>query len=279
MARSETHADEPRVDRPIVRLARTKRVLPWLAAIGMAVALAALLVTSVERSRMSGSTDETKAVAEGVLETLVAMHPSAADDAAFLAALDRARHATHVAGAWCFRADGRLVWAQGSTAASTTVGQTAEDLATNEARRIAETLGTEWPNREARLALLAASAIAREGEHNDIFRHALRTLHDPDGRLTGFVGLVYEASPSRGGPGVTYVAALLLLLAGLGVYWLALPVWVLLDAEQRGERAFVWAAFTAMGNLVALAAYLLTRRSDGGATAAVESSAPQGEVR
>jgi hypothetical protein len=279
MARSETHADEPRVDRPVVRLARTKRMLPWLAATGMAVALAALLVTSVERSRMSGGTEETKAVAESVLETLVAMHPPAVDDAAFVAALDRARHATHVAGAWCFRADGRLVWAQGSTAASTTVGQTAEELATEEARRIAETLGTEWPNREARVALLAASAIAREGEHNDIYRHALRTLHDPNGRLTGFVGLVYEASPSRGGPGVTYVAALLILLAGLGVYWLALPVWVLLDAQQRGERAFVWAAFTAMGNFAALAAYLLTRRPDSGAAATNGSGTRQREAR
>ena len=260
MARPETHADEPQVDRPLDRFFRTRRALPWLAAIGMALALTALLMMSVERTRMTSGTQETKAAAEGVLEKLVAMHPTAVDDSGFLAALERARHATYVAGAWCFRADGRLTWAQGSTAASTPVGRTADELATEEVRRLVETMGAEWPNKEARVALLAASAIAREGEHNDIYRHALRTLHDPNGRLTGLVGLAYQASPSRGGPSVAYLAALMLLLAGLGVYWLALPVWVLLDAQQRGERALVWAAFTAMGNLVALAAYVLTRR-------------------
>ena len=260
MARPETRSDEFRAARPIERLVRAKRVLPWLAAIGMAVALSALLVVSIGRARITHATEQTKAAAEAVLETLVAMHPTAVDDAGFLAALDRARHATDVAGAWCFRADGRLTWAQGSTAASTPIGQTADELATEEGRRLAETLEKEWPNREARLALLAASAIAREGEHNDIYRHALRSLHDPDGRPTGFVGLLYQASPSGGDPGATYMAALVLALAGLGVYWLALPVWVLLDAQPRGERAFVWAAFTAIGNLVALAAYVLTRR-------------------
>jgi len=259
MAHPDTHTDEPRTDRAIDPHVRAKRVLPLLAAIGMAVSLVALLTTWVELTRVRSGSVETKASAESVLEGLFAMHPATVDDQAFLAAVDRARHAPYVGGLWCFRADGRLTWAQGSTAASTPVGRTAEELATEDARRLLETMGAEWPDRENRLALLAASAIRSEGEHNDIYRHALRTLRDRDGRLAGFVGLSYDASTSRGMPSAVYMIALALLPIGLAVYWLALPVWVLLDARQRGERAFVWATFTAIGNLVALAAYLLTR--------------------
>jgi len=259
MAQPEVHADELRADRPLGLHASARRVLPLVAAVGMAISLAGLLTTTAERKRVRVGSDETKASAESALEGLVAMYPPAADDRAFLAAVDRARHAPHVAGAWCFRADGRLVWAQGSTAMSTPVGRTADELATGEARRLLETMGAEWQDPEKRLALLAASAIASEGEHNDIYRHALRTLHDREGRLTGFVGLVYHASPSVGTPSAIYLTGLALLLAGLAVYWIAIPIWVLLDARPRAERAFVWATFAAMGNLVALAAYLLTR--------------------
>jgi hypothetical protein len=37
-------------------------------------------------------------------------------------------------------------------------------------------------------------------------------------------------------------------------------VWVWLDARARGERAWVWAVFVLLGNLVALITYILARR-------------------
>ena len=56
-----------------------------------------------------------------------------------------------------------------------------------------------------------------------------------------------------------YATALFLVPIGLMVYWLVLPWWVFLDAKARGERAWVWAMFVLLGNLVALFAYLLAR--------------------
>ena len=109
-------------------------------------------------------------------------------------------------------------------------------------------------------ALLAASAIMREGEHNDVFRHMLRPVTGPDGSIVGYLGVNYPANPALGGSvSPAYLAGLLVLLTGLAAYWLSLPFWVLLDAGPRGERAWVWAAFVLVGNLVALMAYLLTR--------------------
>jgi hypothetical protein len=261
MTRFESPSTESGKPRPPARLTRARRRLPWLAGAGMAVALAALAFVASERERATIATGATKAAAAAVLDGIVAMHPPAIEDPGFLAFVERASRVAPVSGAWCFASDGRLVWAQGSTAMSTPVGRLANELATDEGRRLAETLERDWPSREARLAVLAASAIAAEGEHNDIYRHMLRAVHGPDGRLAGFVGLLYDAGATRGRPSGAYLSALALLLVGLGVYWVALPVWVLLDAQERGERALVWAAFTGIGNLVALAAYLLTRRS------------------
>lgn len=264
MARPETDRDESLSNRPVSRFAEVKRLLPWLALGSLSVALAALAATTAQVRQATRETPETRAAAEAVVDRLAGMQPAAPDEARFVTALERSLRAPYVVGAWCFAADGRLTWAQGSTAASTPVGRRAEELATPEARRLAGTMGNEWQGGEQRVALLAASAIAAEGEHNDVYRHMLRSLHGPDGRLTGFVGVAYLASPSRA-PSLFYVVSLALLLAGLAVYWLALPAWVLLDARPRGERALVWASFAAVGNLVALAAYLLTRRPAGGA--------------
>jgi hypothetical protein len=56
------------------------------------------------------------------------------------------------------------------------------------------------------------------------------------------------------------VVSLLVVLLGLLMYWLSLPLWVFLDARQRGERALAWAGFVLIGNLVALLTYILARR-------------------
>jgi len=55
------------------------------------------------------------------------------------------------------------------------------------------------------------------------------------------------------------VVSLIILYLSLTAYWLSLPVWVFLDAQTRRERAWIWAMFVLLGNLVALIAYLLTR--------------------
>jgi len=109
--------------------------------------------------------------------------------------------------------------------------------------------------------LLAASAIQREGEHNDVLRQMVRPVRAGDDTELGIVAVSYDANPGLGGfPGFGYVVALLVIPLGLAVYWLALAGWVFLDAKVRGERAWVWAMFVLLGNLVALFVYLLARQ-------------------
>jgi energy-coupling factor transporter transmembrane protein EcfT len=89
----------------------------------------------------------------------------------------------------------------------------------------------------------------------------VRPLGDGDDVELGFVGVSYDANPTlEGFPGFGYAVAVLAIPIGLMVYWLALVGWVFLDAKVRGERAWVWAMFVLLGNLVALFAYLLARQ-------------------
>jgi len=43
----------------------------------------------------------------------------------------------------------------------------------------------------------------------------------------------------------------------LAIYWISVPAWTFLDARDRGETAWIWGAFTVIGNVIALVAYLL----------------------
>ena len=49
-------------------------------------------------------------------------------------------------------------------------------------------------------------------------------------------------------------------VVGFALYWFALPLWVVIDARRRQEKAVVWGLFTLLGNVVALVLYLLVRR-------------------
>ena len=106
--------------------------------------------------------------------------------------------------------------------------------------------------------LLAASAIRRERTHNDIYRHLLRPVRGADGAVVAMIGVAYEIS---GGAHITpgWKATMLAAVIGLGAYWLSLPLWVLFDARDRGERAWPWTTFLLLGNVVALTAYVLAR--------------------
>jgi hypothetical protein len=162
-----------------------------------------------------------------------------------------------VATIWLIAPDRRFVYVGGATAQSTPEGSTAEELAGHETCRMLSTLPADALSAEQRTWLLSAAAIRCEGDHNDIFRHLLRPVRDPDGRLVGLIGVAYEAS--TGTVGAVYIFAAIVALAGLCLYWLSLPLWVFLDARQRGDHACAWAAFVLIGNLVALIAYVLAQ--------------------
>jgi hypothetical protein len=192
---------------------------------------------------------------EAILDKLQEIGPTSLDDVALRRAVEHLLEGPHVATVWLLTPDGRIVFSSGSTAASTPRNSTVEELATDDARLLLDVLPSEALSDEHRTWLLAASAIRREGTHNDIYRHLVRPVRAPDGSIIALVGVAYDFRERATGPG--WIIAMSVALACLIVYWVSLPLWVLLDARQRGERALAWATFVLIGNLVALVAYIL----------------------
>ena len=54
----------------------------------------------------------------------------------------------------------------------------------------------------------------------------------------------------------------LVALVGFILFWLSIPAWMTLDAQQRRERAAVWGLFGLLGNMIALVVYLLVRENE-----------------
>jgi hypothetical protein len=115
----------------------------------------------------------------------------------------------------------------------------------------------------AEMELRLAIALRREGEHNDIYRHLVRSIPGPDGAAAAFVGITYEAVDTA--PGITDIACLILGAIGLLVYWLGLPLWVLFDSHHGGgwRTAILWGLFVLVANVAGLLAYLLVRHRSG----------------
>jgi len=203
---------------------------------------------------LTTDTGETRRVVEGTLAQLQALRPVSVDDAAFREAVAQAKDAQYVAYVWLVTPDGEIL--QGNLAISQGM---VEDSATDEMRRVLGMLPDGTLSDRQRTALLAASAMQKEGEHNDIFRHLLREIHGPDGELVAWVGVTFDVSPAVSAPSAGYISFVVGLFLAMAVYWLSLPAWVWLDARTRGERAGVWAVFVLLGNLVALIAYILVR--------------------
>jgi len=236
---------------------RLKRLLPILAVGGALTVVIVILIASRCRYVALSDTGRTRHVVKAALSELQALHPASIDDAGFRRAVEQLTRARHVATVWLFAPNGRIVYSAGSTARSTASYRTVEEASTNDTRRLLEALPEGALSNEQRLWMLAVSAMRREGEHGDVYRHLLRPIETTDGSTVALVGTAYNVSAS--GPGIGWRLLVLGGFAGLGVYWLSVPLWVLLDARERGERAGVWATFVFMGNLVSLIGYILAR--------------------
>ena len=234
---------------------QSKRYLPFVAAACALVVLVCGLVSTDARAPLLMESVESHQAAEAILGRLQALEPASLEDQAFHQALAEAAEAPNVVYTWVFAPDGRVL--QGNLAVSPAT--TAAGMATEETQRLLASLAPGALDEEQRLLLLAASAMQAEGEHNDVFRHQVAELRGPDGTLTGLVGLTYDANPAAGGVSPVYILSVLAGIAALALYWLSLPLWVWLAARVGGERAWVWAVFVLLGNLVALLAYILVR--------------------
>ncbi len=233
-----------------------RRKLPFVAAAALLVAVVCLVLVDRQRRQFLNDTGETSRVVEATVARIQALRPDSLESPELTRALRRLAATRAVALVWLIGADGQIRF---STAPYANHGKV-EQWALEETRRVLSEMPAGFLTRQQQIALLAASAIQREGEHNDVFKHLIRPLPGKQDAELGFVGVAYEVSFQVSGfPGLSYAILLLLAPVLLLAYWLALPWWVFLDARGRGERAWVWALFVLLGNLVALLAYLLAR--------------------
>lgn len=244
-------------------LNRLRRVLPSLAVVGAVTAAVCLVLLSYLRQMTLVDTGATRPVVEAALSRLQNLQPASIEDTAFRQAVENLLQTPHVATVWLFSPDGHLVFTKGSTSSSTPSGKTAEELATEDTRRVLDALPRGTLTGEEQALLLAASAIRREGEHNDIYRHLVIPVRTANGSTTALVGVAYEISQSLNSPiRLHWMIILFGALGGLLVYWMSLPLWVFQAARERGEQAWAWAIFVFFGNLVGLIAYLLARKPE-----------------
>jgi hypothetical protein len=233
--------------------------LPIIAVVALVVAIAGLFLVGGTLNGPRVESGETQQSVDAAVAKLQSSHPDSLEAPAFREAVEKLRHARFVVYVWLIRPDGQIAY---STAPSASHGRLegVGESATKETRRILSEMPEGFLTSQQKTALLAASAIQSEGEHNDVYRHMIRPIQNGNDMNVGFIGVAYATSPGEDAfPGVPYAITLLLIPIGLLVYWLALPGWVFLDAKGRGEKAWVWAMFVLLGNLVALFAYLLTR--------------------
>jgi hypothetical protein len=234
---------------------KLKKILPMMAMIGALIGLAALVALSTVQRGILIDTGETTLSVVQTLSRIQAMQPQSIEDPSFKAAIDQAREAPYIATIWLFSPEGQII--QGNAAYPYGV---VDKEATEETRRILAALPEEFLTSEQSTALQAASVMQAEGEHNDVYRHILREVYDKDGKIVALAGATFDVSPEVGdSPSTGWILLILGVLLGMGIYWIALPFWVWLDARDRGERYWVWGTFVLLGNLVALMAYILAR--------------------
>ena len=239
---------------------RLKRCLPATAVVGAVMFMATVVISAGHEQAFLIDTGETRPVVEETLEQLQAMRPVSVEDREFRQAVEGLLQTRYVSSVWLFAPDGRKIYSAGSTAA---FGRTlaAEELASIDVRGALDTVPEKELSQEQRAMLLAASAIRAEWTHNDICRHLVYPIRSADGSTVAMVGVNYAVTGGahRGISPLGFFLGALARLIGFLLYWLSLPLWVLLDARERGDHALVWALFVFLGNLVALIAYLLVR--------------------
>lgn len=233
-----------------------KTLLPWVAVLSALAAVILVIIGIPQRQGMLSDNGVTRAAAAARLEGFLSPAPASLEEDNFRHSLEALPGKAYITTAWAFAPDGRIVAHAGMMVPKEGL---AGEWATAETQRLLESLPPAALSEEQRTLLQVVSAIQAEGEHNDVLRHLVREVRSPQGVLLGWVGIAYEVSPAIGAPNTAWMLSLLAWLFFMGIYWLSLPMWVWLDARQRGERAGVWALFVLIGNLVALMAYLLTR--------------------
>jgi hypothetical protein len=236
---------------------KLKTVLPWIALASALVAAGLLVAGSLYRRAQISDTGETRAVVEKALADLLERRPASLDDPDFRTALSSLAASNYVGWVWLVDINSNAV-----TLTSDRGLQVDRSITTApQDEAILDSLPRDEFS-EGQILLLKSLMAMHSGQadHDDVFATLVRSVRNPAGELLGAIGVSYDRSPWVGAaPSVLWIAITLGFAFFLGVYWLSIPAWTLLDARERGERAWVWAGFTLVGNVIALLAYLLAR--------------------
>ena len=217
---------------------RFVRALPWIAAAGLVVAVLMLGVSSRDRQRMLADNGETRRAVDPALNAVLDRHPVSLDEASFRSAVADLGRARYVATVWLFRQTAGWRLHRAAPPLRRRRGRRRRILATEETVRVLGAVEGVLPP-SARTLALVASSIMREGEHNDVYRHLARPVTAASGSVEGYLGIDL-ASPSLAAPvSAAWILELAAFTVGLAVYWMALPLWVFLDARARGDRAWI----------------------------------------
>ncbi len=218
---------------------RLLRLLPWAAVIGGILTVIFLIVLSILHSRLTKENIENRMMAVESIEIIQAIHPRDIVDPSFRQKIVDALDSRYIASIWLISPEGEILFSKGSTASSLRSGSVM-DFAASETHEILNSLPSNALNENQRILLLAASAIQREGTHNDIYNHLIREIFSPEGIRVGILGAAYELSSDPGHVSPVWIGSVLIVLISLPMYWFSLPLWVFFDARKRGEKDLCW---------------------------------------
>jgi hypothetical protein len=240
---------------------RLRKILPWVMLCSGVVLLLWLPIEA--RIRMAHISDNgmNRPIVDQALAVVQATKPASLNDQSLRESVSMAAVSQYVVDAWLFTPDGRIVYQPKGGADPARF----YDWATRDTLAVLNALPNGTLTAEQKGALLAAAALggAQGGDHNDVFRRTVVPLRSPTGALVGWLGAVYGVSAAKSaGSNTLIIVSVLFALLLFAVYEGSLVTWVFLDAKARGERAWVWALFALIGNLVALIAYLLAHPAD-----------------
>jgi hypothetical protein len=258
---------------------KLKSVLPWIALASAVVAAGLLVAGSFYRRARIVDTGETRAVVEKALNELLERKPPSITDQTFIDAFRRFRYSRYVSNAFLADKDGTITGADSKDvnfpAEMMLTGAVSGEGATTTGAITVVSRGSivgarifnldalphdEFSSDQLLLVAVAQAIEGRDADHGDVFATLVRTVRNEAGEPLGAIGVRYDRSPWVGGmPEATWIALILGFALFLAIYWISVPAWAFLDARDRGEKAWIWGAFTLIGNVIALVAYLLAR--------------------
>jgi hypothetical protein len=258
---------------------KLKSALPWIALVSAVVAAGLLVAGSFYRKARIVDTGETRAVVEKALNELLAMRPDSLEDPDFKAAFNAFGGSPQVASAVLVSTDasaGAYVTTRITMRGDLVIGDVTAGLSTlGEGKRTLTELGSrvsvppdplegispdEFSADQHLLLRVKSMVESGDADHGDVFGSLIRAVRNPAGGMLGAIGVRYDRSPwVSATPGFVWIAILLGFALSFGIYWISVPAWTFLDARERGEKVWIWAAFTLVGNVIALVAYLLAR--------------------